>query len=534
MATPFDIIEIIEHIASFLPCNHAQLCLRPVSKLCRQAVPILPLSLLSSSPAWAFNHVPLPKEMLWPDLYGFIMQHAPLQQLQWLRAAGCLWSTATFTAAARAGRLDVMQWLQANGCPMNCHAIAAAVENGSLTNLEWLQPRPLHVPPQDAYYYEKREVRCRRGFSLVAVRGPIEAVCWMLDCWQPDFSTVQELFKVAVHNGRLDVLQELQRRGATRLVGGGPTWPDAALIHRSMAGAAAQDQLEVVQWLHSIGAPLRPQYLADAVSSGAAKVARWLHSVGCRPDGAVIPGVANLELAEWLLEQKLVTGAAEREQLLRTQVKYGGVEALQWALQRGLPLDVAAHDTWNVAAVRRACELGFTYDAASHCLHHVANLDASAVAGAWDDVQWLLDHSPKSEVDAHSKLAMGCAAVEGQLGLLQRLAAEGHPIPVTLLHGAAAGGQAAVVRWLCQHGCHLDAEVFANALIHTKEEGWPRPSQGVAARRQLLCWLLQQGCPMDPELVTYKLPLSHSDVMTWMLNVGLPIPAGTERDARYS
>eukprot|EP01052_Picozoa_sp_SAG31_P029393 SAG31_NODE_2918_length_4914_cov_3.620145_5_plen_582_part_00 len=170
-------------------------------------------------------------------------EHGHLALLKWARAAGCEFDQCICQSAADGGQLECLQWLRAQGCPWSSETTAAAAGGGHLECLRWLRA---HGCPWTASTVQRA---CSH----------LELLQWARShgCPWPDGPGANEFLAGAVESCRLDVLQYARQTGC-------PGWDDAIICYE----AATQGELEILQFLHSVGVPWHDQTCERAAGPG--------------------------------------------------------------------------------------------------------------------------------------------------------------------------------------------------------------------------------------------------------------------------
>jgi hypothetical protein len=160
-----------------------------------------------------------------------------LAALQYLHGLGAEWGD-TCTAAAKTGNIRILEWAHANNAPWDEDSCAGAAEHGQLETLAWLRARGC---PWDGI--------C---FNMAAKHGHFAVLEWIWDanrrsgCACEDFCECGELCVWSVD---------------------------------TMAWAADEGRLDVVQWLHARGCPWDGDVLRSAKAHP--KLHAWLVANGC-------------------------------------------------------------------------------------------------------------------------------------------------------------------------------------------------------------------------------------------------------------
>jgi hypothetical protein len=185
------------------------------------------------------------------------------------------------TGVALSGNLRALRWVILKGCPLHCAPHwAAAAWSGNLDMLKWLRSQ---------------------GFP------------W--DYWRRRY--LDEI--------RIETLELLLRKGCP--------W------HIDDTSYLEDENPELLQWLHdnNIGFPWDEETFANAARSGNLEMLQWLHSVGCPWDElpckiAIWSG--NFEMVQWLFNQ----GCPRDEWTFFAAVEDGHLEIVQFLYYAGCPL----------------------------------------------------------------------------------------------------------------------------------------------------------------------------------------------------
>ncbi|RLN96571.1 hypothetical protein BBJ28_00014362 [Nothophytophthora sp. Chile5] len=462
---------------------------RDLSRIMRYTVRKCDLPLVQWLLATVYRDVPeLP-----PPTFNDATRCGHLFLLPWLFEQGYVGDVGdAFRNASMSGYFEIVKWLVEHGILDNVQeGVQGASACGYFPTVVWLLERNLG---RDA----------SRSMYLAAINGHLEVAQYVHAKGIDDYGE-NTMYKAA-ERGHLGVVKWLYAEFASHPdidlfpvsrpnADGYPQYPTA------MDAAASNGHLEVLQFLHDVGASLetsperrkrkrakergRPKLdkrgptctraaMTNAVAEGHLEVAQWLHSnryEGCSPS-AINTAARNghLEMVKWMHEHTMVSCTTSA---IDGAAANGHLEVVQWL-----------HKNRTEGCTTIA-------------------MDRAASKGHLDVIQWL--HANRRE--GCTSFAMDSAARSGHLQVVQWLhthRSEG--CTDNAMDGAAYNGHLAIVQWLHTHrteGCTIDAMHFAAVhgyfevllFLHSQRtEGCSRYATVDAAGRghtEIVAWLRQ-------------------------------------------
>jgi hypothetical protein len=241
-----------------------------------------------------------------------------LGMLQWARAQGCPWSSATCAYAAAEGHLEILDWAIANKCPLDLTVGRAAARRGRLEVLQWMHARTCRLD-----FERCGQLAAKSGFFGVAR-------------WAASLGLNPNVYRAvavgAARSGYLGILQWVAEYCGV--------WHDSLVCIKAAKGG----HLEVLQWAIANGCPVNLTICRVAARAGQAETFRWiftyLHSratfwgVEVTPawDGFK-PAQGRLAILQWIASQ--VPSEFYKKDVLfdicMAAALDGDVEALRWA-----------------------------------------------------------------------------------------------------------------------------------------------------------------------------------------------------------
>eukprot|EP00644_Phytophthora_capsici_P006565 jgi/Phyca11/535447/estExt2_fgenesh1_pg.C_PHYCAscaffold_360034 len=336
-------------------------------------------------------------------------------------------------------------------CSPSCTMTQAAAF-GSMRLLRGISARSAGMAALDPFY---KQAQFSGAMQHAAARGDLEMIQWLLN-FQPG-GLVTKAVEQAARNGQLQVLQWLKEHhdhvfwGANELryaVEGNhvevarwlqeQTRPPSKL--RAMNLAAANGNLELVQWLFEVRHEASSSAAAKAAKGGFLDMIKWMdkHSL-CKHQGVPVEDAAaggHLKVVKWL--HKSGVGIAT-PRAINAAAANGHLEVVKWLHRKGKEY---------------ACT-------------HVA-MDDAAMNGHLDVVKWL--HSHRHE--GCTTDAMDGAARNGHLGVVQWLHSNRKEGCTTrAMDDAAAKGHLHTVMWLNKYRATTDHVSTSASVVSGSSSG---------------------------------------------------------------
>ncbi|RHY20933.1 hypothetical protein DYB25_000731 [Aphanomyces astaci] len=361
------------------------------------------------------------------------------------------------------------------------HAIDWASSAGHLDIVQWL----------DANRSEGCTSAALHG---AAVSGHVDVMSWLLDHRSDDVEFSMGTFYNAAEHGQLRVVQWFVSHGYYQR-------PDGLNAEYPLDGAAKNNHMATVEWLHAQGDDASRGAMDLAAENGHLAMVQWLHAH--RREGC------SIDAMNWA-------------------ANCGHLDVIQW-------LHTHRTEGCTTNAVDFAAENGFL-TTVQWLLHHRTEgcttqaMDLAAKNNHMDVVQWLHHHGPVGCTTA----AMDGAAKGGHVGMLQWLHTHRHEgCSTNAMDFAAKKGHLDVLEWLHAHvpavGCTTDAMDFAaqyNRLealqwLHQhRQEGCTADAMTFAAEYghlRIVQWLHDhrpEGCTVDA--MDWSAKNGHLDVVEWL------------------
>jgi hypothetical protein len=248
-----------------------------------------------------------------------------------MRAFGSCKTHLTITqAAARHGYLSLLQWAVRFGYPMTGDILTQAAISCRLETVEWVLKRlaPSEIPHSWKHACEELAKRSEFQFlrRLHGLGAPLTPYAATLVAFRGDLNTLQWLYELPFKSASTDTIPR-------------------TLVSEHAALAAAQGgQLQVVQWLHSVGVKGdMSAMMAAAARRGHRHVLEWLwnhcnaEAVLARADSNICLAAAkrgDLPLLQWLRERDFQWNVDTYVEARRRNHQ----ELLHWAVQNSVPL----------------------------------------------------------------------------------------------------------------------------------------------------------------------------------------------------
>ncbi|KUG02323.1 hypothetical protein AM587_10007422 [Phytophthora nicotianae] len=430
-------------------------------------------------------------------------------------------------------------------CSPSC-TLTQAAAFGSMRLLRGISARSEGMGTMDAFY---KQAQFSGAMQHAAARGDLEMIQWLLN-FQPG-GLVTRAVEQAARNGQLQVLRWLKEHhdhvfwGANELryAVEGDHAEVARWLHentrpptklRAMNLAAANGNLELVQWLHEVRHEASSSAAAKAAKGGYLDMLKWMdkHSL-CKHQGVPVEDAAaggcttramdeaaangHLHTVMWLNKYRPTSehprsSASSSGSRSSSRRRGGGctTNAMDGAA-RGNYLDV-------VKILHKHREEGCTERA----------MDGAAAAGHLAMLKWLHEHRSEGCTVA----AMDEAAANGHIEVVKWLhnnRIEG--CTVRAMDGAAAGGHLRIVKWLHTNrseGCTVAAMDGAAAhgkldtlkwLHKNRSEGCTTAAMDMAAAGGYFEVLLflhtkrSEGCTMDAAVNASR--YEHVEILQW-------------------
>ncbi|KAL6059777.1 Ankyrin repeat domain containing protein [Balamuthia mandrillaris] len=230
---------------------------------------------------------------------------------------------------------------------------------------------------------------------------------------------------------------------------------DCPLSANTCALAAAQGQLQVLQWAREHGFPWDESTCNAAAETGQLKVLQWARENG----------------APW--DETTCTNAAAG----------GHLEVLQWARANGCPWD---EDTCTLAAFNGHLEV-LQWARENSCPWDALTCAYAAEGGHLDVLRWARANGCPWSADTCAQAAWG-----GHVEVLQWARANGCPWGEWTCAFAAAGGHLEVLKWARAQGC-------------------PWGEQYGVWQKEAFAWAKENGCPWSEHFLDVAIDLDLLD-----------------------
>jgi hypothetical protein len=178
--------------------------------------------------------------------------------VQYLHDQGCPWPAWQLEGAAMKGHLELLRWCYAHGCPWReaSRAPYYAVKSGDINVMAWVLQQPGTQLSKDVmcrsaikdraamceFLHEQHCPWDERSCNAAAFGGHLDLLRWLVDSGCP-YDAGQLCWATAVR-GSVKVLMYLQQAGIL----------SAALLSRTLDGAAIRNKLAAARWLREQGA----------------------------------------------------------------------------------------------------------------------------------------------------------------------------------------------------------------------------------------------------------------------------------------
>jgi hypothetical protein len=403
-----------------------------------------------------------------------------LDMLQWARAQGCPWSSATCEYAAAEGYLEILDWAVRNGCPLSYRVGIAAASRGRLEVLQWLQARSCQI------WLENCGEIAAQGGHLGVVRWAVEQALR-----DNNSSILRAVAWGAAHGGHLALLQWVAARC--------DSWQDPLICTKAAQGG----HLEVLRWAYEQRCGLERDACIAALREGHAEVFQWAFThmkchlvVDC--DRVTWDGFeaarGRLGILQWLHANRSLLGAGGQGLLLlgcEAAALAGDIEALQWAADS---CDLSPEDLcFNALATRGA----FAGLQAAYALFVLDDDKASSLHGC--GVRALVRGHPETV-----RWLAGWCDVDEKF-FLQRLNFDwtGWPGTLTLGEGTASRQRLlGMLEWWARRSDRAWTGAFCAQLAAKGD-------------LELLQWAHTRDFPWDGRVCESVVVQDHSDVVAW-------------------
>jgi hypothetical protein len=291
--------------------------------------------------------------------------------------------------------------------------------------------------------------------------------------------------QAAAAQGQVDVLQWLHTQGVK-------------FSHRTCAVAAGGGHVAVLRWLRQQGYRLVASMAVAAARRGHTDVLTWMDSQGYRlsPDlastaGSAAAGSGHMAVLNWLHQRQTL----DCTRLYNSAASNGRVDVLDWLHDHGYthPTLHVSQMTWEAAA---AASFG-----------HVLALEWLHVHG-WG-------HNPAEVVLS--------AAGNGHVAVLEwvwRVHHIGCPRSVCAYIEAASAGHVTVLSWLYAHGWPFDEEPGDIGMVGIRTAHYAAAENGHIGA---LNWLHDHGCMWDNMTCVHAARGGQLTVLQWLLERAGPL-----------
>lgn len=218
----------------------------------------------------------------------------------------------------------------------------------------------------------------------------------------------------------------------------------------------------------------------------------------------------HLAALEWL--DKRVASRRELRKVCVKAARGGHLAVIKWARDRGYP--------WGRLTCPAAAKGGHL-DALKWCLENRAPWQWRAFRYAakradMEMLSWLWERRQTNWRVANQRAladALGCAAKEGHLPVVEWLVEKGTDATTSVCRFAASGGQLHVLEWAKARGMPWDDSAYCDAAG--------------GGHLDTLRWLTSNGASCDDDTMWVSAvegDHSHFDVVMWAIDEGVPLP----------
>ena len=274
----------------------------------------------------------------------------------------------------------------------------------------------------------------------------------------------KSLFYTAARDGKLDVLE----------------WGNASgynlkqlLDEDTVAGAALNGHLEVVQYLRTLGISWNSDTCANAAFNGHLKLLIWARENQCPWDARTCSKAAengHLKLLKWAR----ANGCPWNTATCFNAARNGHLELLKWARANQCP--------WNETTCTNAAYNGhlglLKWVRANGCPWDKRTCSSAAYNGHLELLKWA-----KENLCPWDELTCNLAAQNGHLELLKWARAHQCPWDTWTCSNAAYNGHLELLKWARAKGCPWDKRTCSNAARN--------------GHLELLKWARENQCPWD-------------------------------------
>lgn len=288
------------------------------------------------------------------DMCNYASDCGHFHIIQWLVSVGVILPGNSFSAACKAGRLDMMQWTddilnerraylseEASG---NAHfhpplelcvgsrqsGFIKAAEKGHIHVLEWARSRNYKIG---------KDVACGAGRE-----GHTDVLDWIVSKnyeLNPD-----EVASGAVAYNQINVLKWLKSHGYSFIIS-----------KNALHTAAARGFLPLLKYLHSEGISFPPKIAKSAPHH--AETIQWFVSIGFRPKPSWIPRAIEHGAGIDVLNVLLSLGCELSTAAYRSAARLGIINILNWLRTNRCPWDDTVVDaictSYNIYSLRWLC-----------------------------------------------------------------------------------------------------------------------------------------------------------------------------------